>query len=215
MVVKNREELIRLIREGWTPYYHARVKRWYLRKGKERILIDRELDDIAEELARDVKGGKKKLEEERIEASGEPSSQALGEEVSKPIYYGALGLKEREVFEGEGKPSTPARVEESESPEVVSSQPVFDVVIPVEYDPVYDPSNVMRRMEDVWVSSIPVLPPPFPPVRPPRFFRRRVGVKCQRCGFVLSVEVPDDLPSVKEVMCKNCMALIRVHFKWG
>jgi len=159
MVVKSREELIRLIYdEGWVLYYHAGIKRWCLRRGRERMLVDKNLNDVAEELAR-----------------------------------------------GEG----------SQSPEVVSSQPVFNVVIPVEYDPVYDPSNVMRRMEDVWVSSIPVLPPPFPPVRPPRFFRRRVGVKCQRCGFVLSVEVPDDLPSVKEVMCKNCMALIRVHFKWG
>ena len=108
-----------------------------------------------------------------------------------------------------------ARVKESENPEVVGSQPVFDITIPVEYDLVYDPSNMMRGMEDVLVSSIPVLPPPFPPVRPPRFFRRRVGVKCPRCGFASSVEVPDDLPSVREVLCKNCMALIRVHFKWG
>jgi len=52
MVVKNQEELIRLVREGWMLYYHAGIKRWYLCKGRERMLIDKKLNGVAEKLAR-------------------------------------------------------------------------------------------------------------------------------------------------------------------
>jgi DNA invertase Pin-like site-specific DNA recombinase len=50
VVVRSFEEFLRLLKEGYKPYYHRGVCRWYLRKGGRRILIDKGLEVIAEEI---------------------------------------------------------------------------------------------------------------------------------------------------------------------
>ena len=55
MVVRSLRELYELLDEGYIPYYHRRVRRWYLRRDSRRILVGRELEapvkDIADELS--------------------------------------------------------------------------------------------------------------------------------------------------------------------
>jgi hypothetical protein len=50
MVVRSFEEFLKFVRDGYKPYYHRGVCRWYLRRGSKRILIDKELEVIAEEI---------------------------------------------------------------------------------------------------------------------------------------------------------------------
>jgi DNA-binding NtrC family response regulator len=50
MVVRRVDELLKFVRDGYKPYYHRGVRRWYLRKGAERLLIDKELEGAAEEI---------------------------------------------------------------------------------------------------------------------------------------------------------------------
>ena len=50
MIVRRLDELIDLVLKGYKPYYHRGVGRWYLRRGNRRILIDRNLDGVAEEI---------------------------------------------------------------------------------------------------------------------------------------------------------------------
>ena len=47
--------MMRFIREGFKPYYHKMVKRWYLRRGQERHIIARELEADAESIAMELK----------------------------------------------------------------------------------------------------------------------------------------------------------------
>ena len=238
MPVSDERELVRLVREGWVPYYHSRIKRWYLRKGRERIIIDRKLDDIAEELAREVKKERERREREkekkvrealRTRALGGTLRQALSESgMSKSSYYRTPILKEYEILESEGepsalvksesKPSTPAKVEPKpfdellkkiSEPETSRSQRVFNITIPVEEE-----RDLVRGMFSMMEDDFLRLLPPLPFFGgPPKFFKRRCQVKCPNCGGVLTVEVPSMLPSDKEVLCENCMALLRLHFK--
>ena len=55
VAIKSREELMRFIREGFKPYYHKTVKRWYLRRGQQRHIIARELEADAESIAMELK----------------------------------------------------------------------------------------------------------------------------------------------------------------
>jgi DNA invertase Pin-like site-specific DNA recombinase len=50
MVVRSLGELLKFVRDGYKPYYHRGVCRWYLRKGSKRLLIDKELEGVAEEI---------------------------------------------------------------------------------------------------------------------------------------------------------------------
>lgn len=51
MTVTSVEELNRLVGEGWTPYYHKAVRRWYLRRGKDVRIIGAQLEPYVEDLA--------------------------------------------------------------------------------------------------------------------------------------------------------------------
>ena len=51
MVVKDLSKLYELLNEGYVPYHHSRVKRWYLRKGSRRILVDRSLEVMVKRIA--------------------------------------------------------------------------------------------------------------------------------------------------------------------
>jgi hypothetical protein len=55
VAIKSREEMMRFIREGFKPYYHKAVRRWYLRRGQQRHIIARELEADAESIAMELK----------------------------------------------------------------------------------------------------------------------------------------------------------------
>jgi len=55
VAIKSREEMMMFIREGFKPYYHKTVKRWYLRRGQQRHIIARELETDAESIAMELK----------------------------------------------------------------------------------------------------------------------------------------------------------------
>jgi DNA-binding NtrC family response regulator len=50
MVVRRVDELLKFVRDGYKPYYHRGVRRWYLRRGSKRLLIDKGLEGVAEEI---------------------------------------------------------------------------------------------------------------------------------------------------------------------
>jgi len=50
MVVRRVDELLKFVRDGYKPYYHRGVCRWYLRRGSKRLLIDKGLEGVAEEI---------------------------------------------------------------------------------------------------------------------------------------------------------------------
>jgi hypothetical protein len=69
MVVRRLDELIDLVLKGYKPYYHRGVFRWYLRKGVERLLIDKELEGVAEEIYlkfKELKSKERMLRDELI-----------------------------------------------------------------------------------------------------------------------------------------------------
>lgn len=51
-IIRRLDELVELVLKGYKSYYHRGVCRWYLRRGDKRILIDRSLDKVAEEIHR-------------------------------------------------------------------------------------------------------------------------------------------------------------------
>lgn len=51
MTVKTAEQLNELAQEGWIPYWHEGVRRWYLRRRQERKIIATCLEPYAEDLA--------------------------------------------------------------------------------------------------------------------------------------------------------------------
>jgi hypothetical protein len=55
VTIKSKEEMMRFIKEGFKPYYHKTVKRWYLRRGQQRHIIARELEAEAESIAMELK----------------------------------------------------------------------------------------------------------------------------------------------------------------
>ena len=65
VVVKSREELEKYIMMGYKPYYHKAVARWYLRKGRERHIIARELELLAKKYAEELESRKKQEVEMR------------------------------------------------------------------------------------------------------------------------------------------------------
>jgi hypothetical protein len=83
VVVKSREQLYELVQRGYKPYFHKAVKRWYLRKGQERLLINRSLEAEAEALARSV-----------------VPQRSVPENVAKTVGMGTGGLPVRAKTEG-------------------------------------------------------------------------------------------------------------------
>jgi len=55
VVVKDLSELYELLDEGYIPYYHRRVKRWYLRKGSKRLLVDKCLEEMVKGTADELR----------------------------------------------------------------------------------------------------------------------------------------------------------------
>jgi hypothetical protein len=83
VVVRTREQLYQLVQGGYKPYFHRTVRRWYLRKGRERLLIDRSLEAEAEALAKSV-----------------GPQRSVPENVAKTVGMGAGGLPVRAKTEG-------------------------------------------------------------------------------------------------------------------
>jgi DNA repair exonuclease SbcCD ATPase subunit len=50
MIKMDRESINSYLREGWKPYYHKTVGRWYLRKGQKRKIVPKELEDIVSKI---------------------------------------------------------------------------------------------------------------------------------------------------------------------
>jgi DNA-binding NtrC family response regulator len=92
MVVRKLDELIELVLKGFKPYYHRGVDRWYLRRGNRRILVDRNLDGVAEEIHKVLEYLKKRREAVRREL------------LRKAIVLRASGLTVNEVVEATGIP---------------------------------------------------------------------------------------------------------------
>jgi hypothetical protein len=92
MIVRKLDELIELVLKGYKPYYHRGVNRWYLRKGNKRVLIDRNLDRVAEEIHKALEDLKKCKEVARREL------------LRKAIVLRASGLTVNEVIEITGVP---------------------------------------------------------------------------------------------------------------
>jgi hypothetical protein len=92
MVVRRPNELIDLVLKGYKPYYHRGVGRWYLRRGDRRMLIDRSLDRVAEEIYKVLEDLKKHREAARREL------------LRKAIVLRASGLTVNEVVEVTGIP---------------------------------------------------------------------------------------------------------------
>jgi len=76
VVVRSREQLYEFIGRGYKPYFHSGVKRWYLRKGQERHLIDRSLEAEAEAIARAM-GPQRRVPEERVAEAIEMRAKEL------------------------------------------------------------------------------------------------------------------------------------------
>jgi len=92
MVVRRFDELVDLVLKGYRPYYHRGVSRWYLRRGNKRILIDRNLDRIAEEIHKVLEDLKRRREITRREL------------IRKAIELRASGATIKEVVETTGIP---------------------------------------------------------------------------------------------------------------
>jgi DNA invertase Pin-like site-specific DNA recombinase len=92
MVVRRFDELVDLVLKGYRPYYHRGVSRWYLGKGNKRILIDRDLDRIAEEIHKALEDLKKRKEITRREL------------IRRAIELRASGATIKEVVEAAGIP---------------------------------------------------------------------------------------------------------------
>jgi hypothetical protein len=103
VVVRTREQLYKLVREGYKPYFYRAVRRWYLRKGRERLLIDRSLEADAEAIARAM-GPQRGVSEERaneaveMKAGGLPVNTVVEETgTAKSTLYRRLGEYEEAV----------------------------------------------------------------------------------------------------------------------
>jgi DNA-binding NtrC family response regulator len=92
VVVRRIDELIELVLKSYKPYYHRGVCRWYLRKGNKRILIDKNLDRVAEEIHKALEELKKYREAARKEL------------IRKAIELRASRATIREVVEATGIP---------------------------------------------------------------------------------------------------------------
>jgi len=92
MVVRRPNELIDLVLKGYKPYYHRGVGRWYLRRGDRRILIDRSLNRVAEEIYKVLEDLKKHREAARREL------------LRKAVALIASGTTIKEVIEVIGAP---------------------------------------------------------------------------------------------------------------
>jgi DNA-binding phage protein len=99
VVVKNEDVLRKLIEMGYKPYYHKGVGRWYLRKGKERHIIAKELEPLAEKYAKEYELKRMVEEEERrrrleeaieLRARGAPLSEVIEKTgISRSKFYRA------------------------------------------------------------------------------------------------------------------------------
>jgi hypothetical protein len=66
VTVKTREELEVLVSQGFKPYYHKGVRRWYLRKGRTRHIIDRGLESEAKAIAEKLETTKHKIPDHKV-----------------------------------------------------------------------------------------------------------------------------------------------------
>jgi len=66
VTVKTKEELEALVQQGFKPYYHKGVRRWYLRKGQTRHIIGRGLESEAKALAEKLEVAKRKNSDYKV-----------------------------------------------------------------------------------------------------------------------------------------------------
>jgi hypothetical protein len=103
VVVRTREQLYQLVREGYKPYFHRAVRRWYLRKGRERLLVDRNLEADAEAIARAMGpqrgvSGERAIEAVEMGAGGLPVGTVVEEAgTAESTLYRRLGEYEEAV----------------------------------------------------------------------------------------------------------------------
>jgi len=105
VVVKDLKELYKLLDEGYVPYYHRRVGRWYLRKGCRRVLIGKSLEGVAWEVAKELDEWGRIQEEYvgiiaekayELRARGAPISEVVKElGISKSTLYRLLNKRGR------------------------------------------------------------------------------------------------------------------------
>jgi predicted nucleic acid-binding protein len=94
VVVRRLDELIDLVLEGYKPYYHRGVCRWHLRRGDKRILIDRSLYRVAEEIHKALEDLKRLREASRKEL------------IRRAIELRATGTTIKEAIEATGIPKS-------------------------------------------------------------------------------------------------------------
>jgi hypothetical protein len=54
VVIRTEEQMYEYIRNGYKPYLMKSVNRWYLRRGRERHIIDRKLEPLARAIEREM-----------------------------------------------------------------------------------------------------------------------------------------------------------------
>jgi hypothetical protein len=99
VTVKSREEMMMFIREGFKPYYHKTVKRWYLRRGQQRHIIARELETDAESIAMELKPTLRRVPDYKVAEA----VKMRVEDISVPAIVEETGIPRSTLYEKFGK----------------------------------------------------------------------------------------------------------------
>ena len=97
MVVKDLKHLYELLNEGYIPYYHRRIKRWYLRKGSKRLLVDRSLEAVAKGIANELREWVK-AQEVHVEALRDQARRLRAEGLAVDEVAEALGVSRSTLY---------------------------------------------------------------------------------------------------------------------
>ena len=133
VVIRTEEESMFLIEQGFKPYYHKGVGRWYLRRGQERHIIHRGIEAKAQAIAERLKPTLRRISEHKVAEAikmrleGMPVS-AIVEETGMPrstLYEkfseydkGKLQLKLSEPVQAEPSGSVTMQKVPTSTPEV-------------------------------------------------------------------------------------------------
>ncbi|MCD6084820.1 MAG: Hin recombinase [Desulfurococcales archaeon] len=97
MVVKDHKHLYELLNEGYIPYYHRRVKRWYLRKGSKRLLVDKCLEEMVKGTADEFREWVK-AQEVHVEALREQARRLRAKGLTVDEVAEALGVSRSTLY---------------------------------------------------------------------------------------------------------------------
>ena len=97
MVVKDLSELYELLDEGYIPYYHRRVRRWYLRKGSRRVLVDKCLEVVVKGIADELREWVK-TQEVYVEALREQARRLRAKGLTVDEVAEALGVSKSTLY---------------------------------------------------------------------------------------------------------------------